>query len=76
MKLINIFNSLDKDLDGKLSKVDLQIGNKKTFLLRKLLAYKEVNFNINLKEDIDKIMNYVDVNKSGEIDYMGKKISI
>ena len=60
-KLRETFTALDKNADGKLSREELMNG------------YSELyGNNINkAKQEVDKIMDNVDVDRSGFIDYSG-----
>ncbi len=57
--LLKIFEKLDLNGDGKLNKEELKLGFQNT--MDAMEAEKEV----------DRIMNEVDTNRSGEIDYSG-----
>lgn len=56
-ELMKVFQSLDLNKDGKLSREELVIG------YQKILNAGEA------EEEVDKIMKAVDKNASGEIDY-------
>lgn len=60
-KLLDTFKSLDINGDGQLTKEELLFG------------YRTI-LNLNNPEEIQKIIDIVDINKSGSIDYSGKII--
>jgi calcium-dependent protein kinase len=65
-ELLKAFQSLDSNGDGKLSKDELIMGN----LPPHFLGYSKIySSNAQAEAEVNKILEAVDKNKSGEIDY-------
>lgn len=74
IKLIEIFNNLDQDGDGQLTKEDLKQGKIIKFdcnNLKKTTGFQKVLNRSTDDKEISQILEEVDTNNSGAIDYMG-----